>query len=183
VGSSGRLKRICTQRNKPDSATLHRLPRSFAGGTNRNKTPPRSRQSQAVHSKDYLSFTHGDEIDFGVLLKLVTERLEAKAQAVLDMRKDAADKVVLLFGGALHNTIYPLAAYEKQFSYARHLQKLTGGRYVELDLVVPEYVEKIPDFVRQPWFKTYKKKGSPQKVFLISPRPGYFVLVLPRSGG
>jgi hypothetical protein len=131
--------------------------------------------------QDYQSFYVDNEIQFGTLLELITERLKSKATTIFEKKDPASDKMIMLYGGLIHNTLYPPDPYERKYSYALSLKELTHDHYIELDMIVPEYVEKDPAITRQSWFKTYKKKGSSRQTFLINPRPFYYVMVLPRT--
>jgi hypothetical protein len=65
------------------------------------------------------------------------------------------------------------------------LDRLCGGRYVELDLIVPEYVKKSPTWEKLPWFAAFDadhaggKTQDQTTVYLLGERS--FVLVFPNQ--
>jgi hypothetical protein len=74
-------------------------------------------------------------VDFLRLLLLITEKLGTSARAIL-----AGGRDVIVYGGALHNDLYPMWPLE-DLSYAKQLDdELGGGAVLEIDLVVPEIV-------------------------------------------
>ena len=90
------------------------------------------------------------------------------------------DKLVLLYGGALHNDLAPRAGREA-FSFGPELKAHTGGRYVELDLIVPEFIKDTETWRALPWYSHFDPKRAPEKTTLYNPSPGSYVLIFPRS--
>ena len=116
---------------------------------------------------------------------MITQHLQRKATQIVAARDQqrrggAGDpKVVALYGGALHNDLFPLEGLEA-FSYAAALQKLTGGRYAELDLYVPEYVQGDEAMRREPWYPLLRL-ADPQRVVLIERGARSYILLLQRG--
>lgn len=127
----------------------------------------------------------GGEVDYVKLLTLITEKLVQKTREALarPVRFDSLGELrnlVLIYGGALHNDVYPvkeLAAY----SYAKTVGELTKGRYVEVDLFVPEYIEGDADLSKQSWYPLFEKHAAKDQVVLIQRGPRSFVLILQRG--
>jgi hypothetical protein len=94
--------------------------------------------------------------------------------------KIGADKLVLAYGGALHNDIAPGEGREA-WSFGPKLKEITGGRYVELDLIVPEYIKDSDSWRRMPWHAHFDPGAHPDKVTLYQPAPGSFVIIFARS--
>ena len=91
-------------------------------------------------------------------------------------------KLVVTYGGAMHNDLAPSEALRK-YSFGPELQAATGGRYVELDLIVPEYVKKTDAWEKLPWFASWQADAGPKDkttVYLLGERS--FVLLFPISG-
>lgn len=121
------------------------------------------------------------ELDADQSLKLVRRKVEEKAEAVREAGEYGADGgVLLLYGGALHNDLEPAEGMEA-YSFGPDLQQQTRGRYVELDLLVPEYVEKDEDLRKEPWFGAVLKLSKAGKTVLVNPHPGVFLLLYPRT--
>jgi hypothetical protein len=78
----------------------------------------------------------GRPVDYDRTLRVTARALETAALRALPERRRP---LIAVYGGALHNDVHPnpfLAAY----SYVPALMTATLGQYVEIDLVVPEYV-------------------------------------------
>ena len=57
------------------------------------------------------------------------------------------------------------------------LQKETRGGYLELDLLVPEYVDTDEELLKFPWFAPALALAKKGKTVLIQPSPGVNVIV------
>ncbi len=112
-------------------------------------------------------------VDFLRLLELVTEKLGVAARALV------SDKAVIVYGGALHNDLYPRWPLE-DLSYAKGLQKDLGGGVVEIDLVVPEVVAPMPMVRLEDWFPLLGR-AAPENVILWERGPSSYVLILPAA--
>lgn len=117
----------------------------------------------------------GGDVDYEQLLLAVTERL--RARAVDGLAHERA--VIALYGGALHNDLRPRPGVT-DFSYAPDVDRRAGGRYVEIDLVVPEYVTGDPTLAREPWYPLLARAAA-DHVILIERAPRSYVLILRRS--
>ena len=123
----------------------------------------------------------------GAMLGLVKRLTQAKVEQ-LHARNRAADgaqpKIVIAYGGALHNDLAPPEA-TREYSFGPELDRLTGGRYVELDLIVPEYVKKTPTWEKLPWYAAFdadRDAGTAMDkatLYVVGERS--FVLVFPSS--
>jgi hypothetical protein len=135
--------------------------------------------------KDYNELLGGGEVDYQRLLTIITEKLLARVKEALSrpVRFDALGQLrsrVIVYGGALHNDLFPLPDL-KDYSYAAALQKLTRGRYVELDLYVPEYIEGDAELGKQAWFPIFRREAGKDRVVLIERGPASYILVLQRD--
>jgi hypothetical protein len=125
---------------------------------------------------DYRALRGPDErVDYEALLVAVTTRL--RDQALAGLAHEGA--VIALYGGALHNELHPNPGVA-DFSYAVAIDEAAGGRYVEIDLLVPEYVTGNAALAREPWYPLLERAG-PDHVVLIERAPRSYVLILPRS--
>lgn len=84
---------------------------------------------------------------------------------------------VVAYGGALHNDAEPTPDH-LEFSYGPRLLSETGGRYVELDLVVREYVKDTEVWQKQPYYRALRKNPLPDKTLLYQWGEHSFALVL-----
>jgi hypothetical protein len=146
----------------------------------------------------------GQPVDYDRTLRVTERALEVSTLRALAERRRT---FVAVYGGALHNDLHPnplLAAY----SYAPAVMAGTLGRYLEIDLVVPEYVLPPPTPPGKPpavalaarrkaerenrgkydWWLAYRSAEKPgpsrqagrsSSVLLIRRSPKSFVLVFP----
>ncbi|XXX73586.1 hypothetical protein WMF30_38680 [Sorangium sp. So ce134] len=113
------------------------------------------------------------------MLEMIARLTAAKAKALLG-REDAAGKMVIAYGGALHNDVAPRPGRER-WSFGPELSAATGGRYVELDLIVREFIKDSESWRALPWYPHFDREAHPDKTVLFNPAPGAYVLVFPRS--
>jgi hypothetical protein len=139
-------------------------------------------------------------VDYDRTLRITARALEHATLAALRERRDqpSASRAVAVYGGALHNDVHPdpsLAGY----SFAPALLAATLGRFVEIDLVVPEYAAGSPALRAQPWWPVYLRalrtgaNGDPAlrrgpgqvavvpAVVMVRRSPRSFVVVFPRT--
>ncbi len=140
----------------------------------------------SVGCKDYQLLAarqSGGAVDAEALLGMITRHLAGKAEAVLGApasRPAARPRLVVLYGGALHNDLYPVEGLEA-FSYAPALEKKVGERYVEVDLYVPENIEGDATLAKDPWFPVFKRHASASRTLLLERGERSYILVFPRT--
>jgi hypothetical protein len=100
-----------------------------------------------------------------------TERLVASADP---------KRALVLYGGALHNDLDPRPGREA-WTYGPRLAQLVAGRYVEIDLVIPEFVKPTPSWQSFPWYAAFTASEPSAETILYQPSPASFVLIFPRS--
>lgn len=111
-------------------------------------------------------------VDFLSLLQLITEKLgDAAASFVSD------DRAVIVYGGALHNDLYPRWQLDS-LSYAVDLDKKLGGGVVEIDLVVPEIIAPMAMVRAEGWFPLIGR-SAPNVAMVWQRGPHSFVIILP----
>lgn len=111
-------------------------------------------------------------VDFLLLLELITDKLAATTRSLL-----AKDRAVIVYGGALHNDLYPRWPLDS-LSYAKSLSDQLGGKVLEIDLVVPEVVADMSMIRSEPWFPLLGR-ASPQRVLIWQRGPASYVVILP----
>lgn len=148
---------------------------------------------------DYARLLAPGAVDYAGLLALTANKLRDKLKALVAIRSDpvrrAADDairalggantsgraLILVYGGALHNELHPADAAAAS-SYAPAVSEAAGGRFVELDLFVPEYIEERSSLLReQPWFPLFEREQSHRHALLIQRAERSYVLVFPRQ--
>jgi hypothetical protein len=124
---------------------------------------------------------HGDPV--GAALETIARltSLQAKRLVARDEASDAdAGKMVVIYGGALHNDLAP-APEKARWTYAPELDGYTRGRLVAVDLVVPEFIGDDETWRSLPWRAAYdpERLGAKTTLFRLGDRS--FVLVFARS--
>jgi hypothetical protein len=128
---------------------------------------------------EYAAISDAGEADIARMLEMVKSRTQAQVEALLE--RDAADApLILAYGGALHNDLKPRAGREA-WSFGPALAARTRGGYVELDLIVREFVGDTEAWRAQPWYDFYERDRSPDEALLYNPYPGSFALIFPRG--
>jgi len=154
-----------------------------------------------VTCADYKKLLGGKNVDYVKLLEFIGRQLHDTALAALTRPASqpvtAPDggaagaagaggpdrrRLVALYGGALHNDRYPAAGLEA-WSYAADLAK--HGRYVEVDLYVPEYVTGDERLAKEPWYPLLRR-AAPDRVVVVERGQGSYIFILattPSPGG
>lgn len=131
-----------------------------------------------VSCKEYQSvLDEKGQVDYVKMLKLINDLLQKRISEVRTRRKKASvDKVVMAYGGALHNDLYPMAELA-EYTFGQALDHEFPGEYLEIDLYVPEYIAADKQVLSQPWYPAYKKMQKPGKVVVVRRGPASFVLL------
>lgn len=114
-------------------------------------------------------------LDAEASLLMVKEKVEEKARESLEKRDGG---VVLLYGGAVHNDVQPLEEW-KAYAFGPSLARDLGPKYLELDLLVPEYVVGDEDLVKELWFAPALEIAKTGKTVVVRPHAGSVFLVFP----
>jgi hypothetical protein len=116
----------------------------------------------------------GGHVDFLQLLEMVTDKLGDETR---EMLHEDPDHPVIVYGGALHNDLYPRWPLE-DLSYAVSLQRELGGGVLELDLIVPEVVQDVALARSEPWAPLLNR-AAPDRVVVWERGPSSYVVILP----
>jgi hypothetical protein len=134
-----------------------------------------------LRCSDYASLTpDGGEVDYEALLDLVTRELTRVTESILRARTAVGPRdLVVVYGGSMHNDLHPYPGVEG-WSYAPRIDDAAAGRYVEVDLYVPEYVTGNPLLEKEAWYPLLAGASS-DAVTLIERAPRSYIVILPRS--
>jgi hypothetical protein len=113
------------------------------------------------------------------LLTLIAKQTRQSVLKLLGEPARAGD-VILTYGGALHNDLSPREGQEA-WSFGPDLARATEGHYVELDLIVPEYVKDSEAWRNLPWFSAFDRERLPTETRLYRPAPSSFALIFPKT--
>jgi hypothetical protein len=120
------------------------------------------------------------------MLRLVKKLTEERLVQLMGHNRqiDAGSKAVVAYGGALHNDLKP-APETADYSFGPDLDRVTNGRYIELDLIVPEFIKKSPTWEKLPWFAAFEADRAANKdqdkatLYVLADRS--FTLIFPAS--
>lgn len=126
----------------------------------------------------------GGQVDYDKMLRLLTAQLGKKVRLALARPRRALGQrpVVAVYGGGLHNDLYPQEAL-RDYTFGTTLQAELPGRYAEVDLYVPEYIERDGRIPKEPWYPAYHRAAAaaPGKTWLQERGPGSYILLFPRG--
>lgn len=128
---------------------------------------------------DLTRITQAGAGDIGVMLETIANLTKTMVGGELDRNaKLGKELLVVAYGGALHNDAEPKPGREA-WTYGPALRERTGGRYVALDLIVPEYIKDGEPWASLPWTKHYDRERLGDKAVLYETGKGSYVMVLP----
>ncbi|MBT8494846.1 MAG: hypothetical protein KJO07_17450 [Deltaproteobacteria bacterium] len=137
------------------------------------------RHGMAMSCKEYERLLADDgKVDYSKLLTLITGKLDGLTKGVL--AKAPADSIVVVYGGALHNDLYPAKGVEG-WSYAASVDQAAGGRYLEIDLYIPELIADDKALHEQPWFELTRSEDLDHGVLVIERSPRSYVILARRG--
>jgi hypothetical protein len=132
--------------------------------------------------KDYRRVTDKDgETGFAKMLTLTRDRLQSEVSRWLAAPRPVASeraRKVVVYGGALHNDLYPAPA-DRPFAFGRSLFAKAKGQYLEVDLFVPEYILGDKRMAAEPWFAAFKAGIQAGDALLIRRSPRSYIIVFP----
>ena len=117
----------------------------------------------------------------GQMLEMIARLTAVKTKVLLERNTKAAGetpKMVITYGGAMHNDLKPRPGREA-WSYGPQLSAHTGGKYVELDLIVPQFIRDTPAWKALEWYPHFDAKKAPKRTTLYEVRPGSYTLIFP----
>jgi hypothetical protein len=95
-------------------------------------------------------------------------------------QKLGADKMIVLYGGALHNDTTPKPGRES-WSFGPELAKATGERYVELDVFVPESIQDTDAWKAMAWHAHYNPAAHAGATALFKTGPSSWAMIFPKT--
>jgi hypothetical protein len=108
---------------------------------------------------EYRLLASGQGVDYEKLLTITNSHLERAIRQALALPRPAGRPLVIVYGGALHNDLYPDPTLAP-FSFGRAIFALTHGAYREVDLYVPALIEALPSLAREPWYRAWRRAAG-----------------------
>lgn len=127
--------------------------------------------------EEYAAIAAAGADDIELLLRTITQ-ITTRVVTHLLARPDA--KLVLTYGGALHNDAEPRPGRE-HWSFGPELRQRTNGAYLELDLIVPEYVKDTEVWRALPWYPAFASAPESKQVRLFETGASSYALVFASS--
>ena len=122
----------------------------------------------------------GDDT-IGTSLTTIARLTKTKVAQLLDRNAKASpDRLVATYGGAMHNDLAP-PPERALWSFGPELSARVKGRYVEIDLFVPEFILETESWKKLEWYPHFDRTKHPDKTTLFNPHPGSYVLIFPRT--
>jgi hypothetical protein len=135
----------------------------------------------AVTCDEYASLMKGGEgVDYDRLLKVTGRHLETAIRQALLLPRPPERPLVLVYGGALHNDLYP-APGSAAYAFGPAIHALTHGDYREVDLYVPELARRLAAMRAERWFAVWRKLARPDETVVIPRSARSTIIVLPRG--
>lgn len=137
----------------------------------------------SLSCKDYHDVTdRRGNTDFAKMLRLTRDRLQDEVLACLSRRArpERPARLVVVYGGALHNDLYPAPA-DRAYAFGPSLYAKAGGAYLEVDLFVPEYIHDDERLAAEPWFALFEQNADTHDALLIRRSERSFVILFPPS--
>jgi hypothetical protein len=122
----------------------------------------------------------GGHVDYDKLLTLTGQHLEAAIRQALRLPRPPGRPLVLVYGGALHNDLYP-APDLGSTSFGPAIFALMHGDYREVDLYVPEFVSRLGAMRAQRWYAVWRRHATPGATVVIPRSAQSAIVVFPRS--
>ncbi len=128
---------------------------------------------------EYEAAVSAGEDGLARLLTLVADQTAKELETLL-AKPETAHEILLSYGGALHNDLEPRPGQEA-WSFGPRLATATQDRYVELDLIVPEFVKDSEAWRNLPWFAAFDREHLSDETLLYRTGEHSFVLVFPKT--
>jgi len=126
--------------------------------------------------EQYQKIAGAGAADIEEMLTMIKDVTARDVQALLAKR--APERLVVAYGGAMHNDLAPREGREA-FSFGPELAQATQGRYVELDLVIPEQIKETDAWRALPWYSHYSREKAGTEAYLFSWAPHAYALLFP----
>jgi hypothetical protein len=116
-----------------------------------------------------------------VSLRTIARLTREQASPLLERGdKAGGEPMVVTYGGAMHNDTAP-PPERADWCFGSDLEAKVKGRYVELDLYVPEQIQETESWRRLPWHPHFDRAKNPDKATLFQLGPRSYVLIFPAT--
>jgi hypothetical protein len=183
TGKCGKVERRVREQQRPvvTSQAPQNLDEFVALGT-RAKALGIEPHALVPSCQEYDVISKAGASDIARMLEMITARTERDIVRLLDAGERDAGRsgLIVAYGGGLHNDVEPRTGREA-WSFGPALTRRTAGRYVELDLIVPELIKESEAWRAQRWYAHYDATQAGASTLLYNPAPRSYALILPRQ--
>lgn len=128
---------------------------------------------------DFAGVQRAGQDGIAALLELITSQTRDKLQRF--HARLPPEKMIVAYGGAIHNDIAS-SEESKPFAFGAALTDVTRGRYMAVDLIVPEFVGETEVWRSLAWYPYWTSiSSSPSGVVLVRTGTHEFTLFLERG--
>jgi hypothetical protein len=131
---------------------------------------------------EFSSITDAGADAVGVMLGLVKSLTQKKMLQLME-KNVPAKKLTIAYGGLLHNDVAPPPT-SAAWSFGPDLVKATNGKYVEIDLIVPEFVKENESWKKFAWHAAFTSDDEPRDkatLYTMATTPPSYALVFPAT--
>jgi len=128
--------------------------------------------------EQYAKISGAGAADVEEMLRMLKDVTQRAVQRLLTQRDP--QRLIVAYGGAMHNDLVPRAGREP-FSFGPELGKASDGRYIELDLILPEQIKDSEAWRSQPWYEAHASAAASSEAFLYTWAPHAHALIFPKS--
>ena len=134
----------------------------------------------SVSCAEYATLDRRGGVDYDRLLTLTARHLERAIRQAVLLPRAPGRPLVLVYGGALHNDLYPARAL-RAYAFGPAIFALMHGDYREIDLYVPELAERLAALRARPWYAVWRADANPNATVVIPRSARATIVVLPRG--
>jgi hypothetical protein len=117
-------------------------------------------------------------VDYDKLLELTGRHLGVAIRQALLLPRSPRRPLVLVYGGALHNDLYP-DRETARYSFGPASYALARGAYREIDLFVPEYALRLAALRAERWYPVWRRRRQEPGAVLIPRSAASLIVVFP----
>jgi hypothetical protein len=94
--------------------------------------------------------------------------------------KNGVEKLVVSYGGAMHNDLWPAAGREA-WTFGPQISQITHNRYLELDLFVPESIRDTESWQKLAWYPHFDRSRPHPDATVLRPSDKSWVVIFPST--
>jgi hypothetical protein len=112
------------------------------------------------------------------MLEMIAKLTDSLVKRIIERNeRDSVDRMVVAYGGAMHNDLSPREGREK-WSFGPSLASHTSGGFVELDVFVPEFIKDSASWKSFDWYPHYDRKRLGSKVTLFQTGEAAYTMIV-----